>query len=404
MNSIIWLMTVIALSVGIVRYLIGAIIRIQFPGIGVVKDWNYHPSLSILLPAFNEGPAVTTTIKSISESNYAGKIEIIVTDDCSVDGTADAIAHAAHEFPNLVRAFYNKPNLGKTQTILNALARSTSDLVMIVDSDTVLGKDCIRSLAACLGDPRLGAVGAPAIVRNPEGALGAFQTFIYFLGFQIYKEVENARRCVGVIGGYAFMLRREAFEQLRPALEARNWWGVIVKDGEDRFITHQLLMNGWGTYMDSGPEALCLTSTPTTFTQYWNQQLRWRRTTLRDFFFSVRRMSEHLEKLGAFSLYVYILTPVVLFISIIQVSLLFTLDPMSWLAPDRVAIFFLYAFIVIWFAKKFTPDQTVRNPLLLLVYSTWWVVNSLLLAVLALMTLDAGDWASRNKKKLQEKS
>jgi cellulose synthase/poly-beta-1,6-N-acetylglucosamine synthase-like glycosyltransferase len=80
---------------------------------------------------------------------------------------------------------------------------------MIVDSDTTIGPDCIRELAACLGDPRLGAVGAPAIVRNPnDNALTTFQVFIYYLGFQLYKQPECAVRQVGVIGGYAFMLRR----------------------------------------------------------------------------------------------------------------------------------------------------------------------------------------------------
>jgi len=397
----VWLMTVIALSVGICRYLVGAIMRIQFPNIGVVKDYSYAPDISILLPAFNEGEAVYSTIKSISESEYAGKIEVIVTDDHSVDDTAEWIAKAATDFPH-VRAFYNDPNQGKTQTILNALAESTCEVVMIVDSDTILGPTCIRELAACLGDKRLGAVGAPAIVRNANtNALTTFQVFIYYLGFQLYKQVECAHRKVGVIGGYAFMLRRKAFEELRPALEARNWFGVKVKDGEDRFITHQLLMNGHGTYMDE--DAVCLTSVPDTFTKYWAQQVRWRRTTIRDLFFSIRRMPEHIEKLGAFSLYVYILTPVVLFISIIQVALMFVLDPLSWLQPERVMILIVYAVVVFWIAKKFTPQQSVTNPLKVLAYSTWWIVNSLLLAPLATLTLDADAWGNRDKKK-KEKS
>lgn len=396
MSPIIWLMTVVALAAGICRYVVGAVMRIQFPSVGVIRDYNYTPSLSILLPAFNEGEAVYSTIESISASEYPGRIEVIVTDDASVDDTPEWIAKAANDFPN-VRAFYNDPNLGKTQTILNALGRSTSELVMIVDSDTTIDKSCIRELASCLGDPRLGAVGAPAIVRNPnDNALTAFQVFIYYLGFQLYKQPENIVRQVGVIGGYAFMLRRAVFEELRPALELRNWFGCKVKDGEDRFITHQVLMNGWGTYMDE--QAICYTAVPNTFHKYWGQQLRWRRTTIRDFFFSIRRMPEHVRKLGVSSLYIYILTPVVLFISIIQIAMMFTLDPLSWLEPDRVAILFAYAFVVFTLARKFTPTQTVHNPLKILGYATWWVVNSLLLAPLATMTLDADAWGNRNKK------
>lgn len=391
------MMTIIALLVGVARYLVGAIMRIAHPNIGIIKDYSYKPSLSILLPAFNEGRAVYSTVESILQSDYTGKIDLIVTDDCSADDTAVWLAKAAADFPG-VRAFYNKPNLGKTQTILNALAHSTSEIVMIVDSDTTLGPTCITEMMACLGDKRLGGVGAPAIVRNPnDNALTAFQVFIYFLGFQLYKQPENAMRMVGVIGGYAFALRRAAFEQLRPELENRNWFGVQVRDGEDRFITHCLLLNGHGTYMDE--KAICYTAVPNTFAKYWGQQLRWRRTTIRDFFFSLRRIPEHVNKLGVKSLYVYILTPLVLFISILQVAMLFAGYPGGWLDPNRALMFFAYGFLVFMLVRRFTPSQTVKHPLKLLVYATWWIVNSLLLAPLALFTLDSGDWGNRTIKK-----
>lgn len=395
-DSILLLMTFIALLVGVLRYLVGAIMRIAHPGIGCVKDYSYTPSLSILLPAFNEGEAVYSTIQSIFASDYQGLLEVIVTDDHSVDDTAKWIAKAAQDFPN-VKAVYNDPNLGKTQTILNALAMSSNEVVMIVDSDTILGPTCIREMMACLGDSRLGAVGAPAIVRNPdENALTAFQVFIYYLGFQLYKQPENAIRQVGVIGGYAFAMRRTAFEEVRPALEARNWFGCKVKDGEDRFISHTLLLNGHGTYMDE--KALCYTRVPDTFKTYWGQQLRWRRTTIRDFFFSIRRIPEHMNKLGIGSLFVYVLTPLVLFISIIQIAYLFVSDPSEWLDPIRVIVFLGYALVVFWLAKRFTPTQRVQNPIKIFAYATWWIVNSLLLAPLATMTLDADAWGNRDKK------
>lgn len=383
--------------VGIVRYLIGGIIRIVNPNVGVRKDYNYVPTVSILLPCYNEGSHVYDTIVSINKSNYPkDKLEVIVTDDCSIDDSSDWVLKAGRDFPN-VHAFKNAVNEGKTQTILNALARSKADVVIIVDSDTLLGENSIRELMACLGDPRLGAVGGPASVRNPnDNALTGFQVYLYYLGFQLGKSIENLSRTVGVIGGYFFAIRREIFEDIRPDLEARNWFGVKVKDGEDRFITHNILLRGHGTYMDM--KATCWTTVPNTYAKYWGQQLRWRRTTIRDFFFTLRRIAQHGIHHGLLSLYVYVLTPVIVLISIIYVALLFFSAPMDWLDPEKIMLFIGYAYIALTLVRWLHPEQTVRSPLKVLMWSMWWVVNNLLLAPLALFTLDADGWGTRDKK------
>lgn len=392
--------TAIALLVGIVRYVIGGILRIAHPNVGVKKDYSFVPTVSVLLPCYNEGSHVYDTVVSINKSDYPkDKLEIIVTDDCSVDDSYQWILKAAAEFPN-VSAFKNEKNEGKTITILNALARSKAEIVIIVDSDTLLHQRAIRELMACLADKRLGAVGGPASVRNPnDNALTAFQVYLYYLGFQLGKTIENMTRTVGVIGGYLFAIRRELFEEIRPDLEKRNWFGVKVKDGEDRFITHNILLRGHGTYMDMS--ATCWTTVPNTFNKYWGQQLRWRRTTIRDFFFTLRQIPVHGLKMSTMSLYVYVLTPIIIFVSIIHVALMFFMNPGDWIASDRLLIFLAYSFVAIWLVQIFHPDQAVKNPLKLLVWSTWWIVNNLLLAPLALFTLDFDGWGNRDKTVVQ---
>lgn len=397
MTSILWLMTAISVSVGVCRYILGAILRITHPNCGVRQDFSFAPDISVLVPAYNEGETVYSTIASIMESEYAGNIEVIVTDDCSKDSTPDFIRKAARDFPN-VQAVFNQKNLGKTQTLLNALAKSTRELVLIVDSDTVLGKDCIRQLAACFGDPRIGGAGAPAIVRNPnENAITVYQTVIYVLGFCLYKQVENAMRMVGVIGGYCFMMRREAFEKIRPVLETRNWFGSKVLDGEDREITNRLVLNGWGCVMPESAE--CYTNVPTTFKGFFNQWTRWRRTTLRNFFFNIRYMHKHTMKLGVGNLFVYVLTPLCLFISIIEIGLMFILDPAGWFDVNRAAVFVVSAVVVLWLTHLLTPKSTIKNPLRVIVYIAWFAANSLLLNPLALFTLDSGEWITRDAPK-----
>lgn len=147
--------------------------------------------------------------------------------------------------------------------------------------------------------------------------------------------------------------------------------------------------------------AVCWTTVPNTFKKYFGQQLRWRRTTIRDFFFTLRDIPRHARDINVMSLYVYVLTPVVILISIVHMLLLFLMTPTDWLSPDRLIFYLAYALVSIYMVKWFHSDQAVINPIKLVVYSTWWIANNLILAPLALMTLDADGWGNRDKKKIK---
>jgi len=398
MNALIVMLFFVTAFTGFLRYIIAGIQRLSTPDLGMKKDYALLPTLSVLLPCFNEGEAVYSTIESILASDYpANRLEIVVTDDCSVDDSYEWIQKAEQDFSGQVRGFKNELNMGKTRTILNALARSHSEMVMIVDSDTILAPNAIRELMACFADPKMGAVGGPASVRNPnDNALTAFQTYLYYLGFRLGKVPESYCQFVGCIGGYMLAMRRSVLLEVQPKLEARNWFGVKVKDGEDRFLTHQILLAGYKTYCDMDAE--CWTTVPNTFKKYWLQQLRWRRSNARDFFYTIHHLPLHVRTLHWMSSYVYILTPLVMVISTIQVVVSLLFNPVEWFDPRMALGYIFMSFFIIALIRRFHPEQALDNPLLLFVYAVWWVANNVFLTPLALMTLDSDGWGNRDKE------
>ena len=48
----------------------GIILRLAFPGTKARKDYTYEPTVSVLMPCYNEGKTVYEKISSISKSNY----------------------------------------------------------------------------------------------------------------------------------------------------------------------------------------------------------------------------------------------------------------------------------------------------------------------------------------------
>src|SRR5271166_235240 len=151
--------------------------------IGVVKDYDYTPTVSVIIPCYNEGHAVYTTIKSIAESDYPkDHIQVCCQDDGSTDDSFQWMLKGKADFPDVaIEPVANEKNIGKSHTYLKAMDRCRNAVVIIVDSDIILGHNCIRELAAALGDKRIGACGGPVGVRNPnDNSLTVFQVYFYF--------------------------------------------------------------------------------------------------------------------------------------------------------------------------------------------------------------------------------
>ncbi len=241
---LLWLILFLCLLISVVKYVMGIILKLSFPGAKVQKDYTYQPTVSVLMPCFNEGKTVYETIESISKSNYPNqKFEVIAQDDCSVDDSYEWMLKAQRDFTNIrIRTGRNEVNSGKARTVCNALQHSTAEIIISIDSDCIFHPDAIRELTACFAEPRIGSVGGRVGVRNPnDSVITAIQAVIYYSAFQLYKIPENWTRSVCCISGCLFAIRRELLLEIEPAIRARHWFGIPVNQGEDRFLTHQTL-------------------------------------------------------------------------------------------------------------------------------------------------------------------
>jgi cellulose synthase/poly-beta-1,6-N-acetylglucosamine synthase-like glycosyltransferase len=394
MFTIAFILFLLVKLTGTLRYVFGGILELTSPEAGVKRDYSLQPTLTIVIPCYNEGEAVYSTIKSLSETSYPkDKLTIVAVNDSSIDNSWEWIQKAAEEFPGVI-ALNNDENLGKTRSVLRGFDCTQSEMLMIVDSDTILAPDCIQELAACFASPKMGCVGAPARLRNPgTNGLTAFQVQMYYLNSRIAKRLESMFCSAGCIGGYSLMMRRSVFNEVRAAVEARNWHGVKVRDGEDRFLTHNIVLRGYSTYITM--KAKCWTTVPDTFKKFYGQQLRWYRSSTRDFFWTTRTLWKH-SSLNPVFFFVYFMVPMVTFVSIAKLVEELIRNPMFWLFPDYTYAYIGCAFIVAWILSKFHKDQKLANPALLFVFALWWLVNTLWLLPLAMLTLDSDGWGNRD--------
>ena len=94
--------------------------------------------LSILIPAYNEERTIHLILDKVREVSLIGNItkEIIIVNDCSSDGTVQAIEKYSAANPSMgIQLFSQQKNQGKGAAIHKAIELATGDYLIVQDAD-----------------------------------------------------------------------------------------------------------------------------------------------------------------------------------------------------------------------------------------------------------------------------
>jgi glycosyltransferase involved in cell wall biosynthesis len=91
------------------------------------------PKVTVIVPVFNAEATISTTLDSLLSQTWAN-LEILVSDDCSTDGTVAVVEHRARVDPRL-RLIRGPRNAGPYVARNLALREATGDYVTCNDSD-----------------------------------------------------------------------------------------------------------------------------------------------------------------------------------------------------------------------------------------------------------------------------
>jgi cellulose synthase/poly-beta-1,6-N-acetylglucosamine synthase-like glycosyltransferase len=149
----------------------------------------YEPEVTVVVPMYNEGKAISETILTIINQNYPPeKLRVIVVDDCSSDDSVQWACAAAASAPERITILKNQTNVGKRIGILSAVRRTSDEFIVSVDSDVVLEATAIGSLMKGFANPAVGAVGGRVRVRNAsENWITRLQAIKYYFAMSISR-------------------------------------------------------------------------------------------------------------------------------------------------------------------------------------------------------------------------
>jgi len=225
------------------------------------------PSVSIIVPAYNEAVVLDNCVRSIARSHYPG-LEVICVDDGSTDDTYSQLQALAAELPG-VRVF-TQPNSGKGAALNRGIRHATGEVLMLVDADGIFAPDTVTEMVRAFTDERIGAVCGDDRPVNLDHVQTRFLALISHLGTGLMRRALSALHCLPVVSGNIGAFRRDVLERTGPLSEDTV--------GEDLELTWRVYRAGYRAAF--APRALVHAESPSTPGTLWKQRVRWARGLL----------------------------------------------------------------------------------------------------------------------------
>lgn len=252
---------------------------------------DYVPSVSIIVPAYNEDEhSLRLCLESCLLNDYPFKTVYCVNDG-STNDTSKFLGDLKKEFPALV-VLDLKKNVGKKEAMYKAIKKSRDEVLVMVDSDTIIKDgDSIRELVKPLYDIRVDGVSGKTFAYNEnDNVLTRMQAGRYALAFEMEKAGQSSYGGVTCLPGCFSAYRRTAVLAVVKSWLDHTVFGVKTPYGDDRSLTRLILLNGGLVRYSS--DAVAFTTVPGGVKGFVKQQVRWKRSFFSEHYFLVKNIGK----------------------------------------------------------------------------------------------------------------
>lgn len=335
-NKFLYFYSIIAAIFLLSRYLFAIFYR------PVEIDPDFTPGVTVIVPCFNEEEWIQRTILSCINQDYpAEKLEVMVVDDCSTDRSVEKIKEIIERLKaegdryNVAERlnYYVQPvNQGKREAMAVGAKLAKHELLVFVDSDSFLDPFAVRNIVQPFKDEEMGGVSGRTDVANTyTNALTKMQSVRYYIAFRVMKAAEGYFDAVTCLSGPLSCYRKDLVLKYADDWLNQKFLGQRATFGDDRSMTNFILRHNRTTYQDT---AVCSTIVPNTHKMFLKQQMRWKRSWLRESLIGAKymwRKEPFMSLCFYMGLAVPILAPIIVLYNLVYVPLLHRVFPTTFL-------------------------------------------------------------------------
>jgi cellulose synthase/poly-beta-1,6-N-acetylglucosamine synthase-like glycosyltransferase len=285
------------------------VVRVRRPDLFTSEARSGWPLVSCIVAVHNEEDLIARCVASIAAQTYPNT-EIIMVDDASTDRTVEILRALACQYPiTVIELTVNK---GKKGALGVGLQHARGSLIAFADSDTVWAQDAVEMAAPVfLADPDLGAISGHCRALNADSSLlTKIQDTWYEGQYSVRKAFESVFGAVTCVSGPLAFFRLAAIYNFIPAWEFDRFLGQDFRFATDRTLTAFVLGGGhlgrklpppspdspfaypaypardWKIVYSKSARAW--TNVPDSFGTMIKQQIRWKKSFIRNMFVTGR--------------------------------------------------------------------------------------------------------------------
>ncbi|MGB3143549.1 MAG: glycosyltransferase family 2 protein [Maribacter sp.] len=369
---------------------------LKYKAIPSVSD-DKLPTVTVIVPAYNEGKQVWATLKSLAESDYPEhKVQLLAIDDGSKDDTWKWMLEAKKELGDRVSICQQPKNMGKRHALYRGFNEGTGEIFVTVDSDSIVDKDTLRNLVSpFIIDKNCGAVAGNIRVLNNKNALLPKMLDVSFaLSFEFVRSSESTLNSVLCTPGALAAYRSTAVFACLEDWINQTFMGQASDIGEDRAMTNMILKQGYHVLFQRN--AYAYTNVPEKYKGLYKMFIRWGRSNVREniqmskyVFKNFRKGPKAGTRLLFFSQFsrIVLCYPFVIFMLFFVVT-----HPLLFLSSTLVSILVLSSFPVLFYAKRYTLLESLwaYSYSILYTFGLFWITPY------AIVTANKSGWLTRD--------
>jgi hyaluronan synthase len=355
------------------------------------------PTVTVIVPAYNEGKQVWATLMSLAESDFPEeKLQLLAIDDGSKDDTWYWMQQAKLKLGDRVSIFQQPQNKGKRHALYRGFQLGTGEVFVTVDSDSVVNKDTLRNLVSpFITDPDCGAVaGNIQVLNNDNKALLPKMLNVSFvLSFEFQRAVESKMKSVLCTPGALAAYRRSAVFNCLPEWIAQTFMGKPSDIGEDRAMTNMILKQGKHVLFQQN--AVAYTNVPEKYSGLYKMFIRWDRSNVRENLMMSKYVFTDFRKgskAGTRVLFLNQAAKIIMTYPFLLFMLFFIASqPLLFLGSTLASILVFSSFPVLFYAKRYTIAESfwAYSYSLLYTFGLFWITPY------AIATAGRSGWLTR---------
>ncbi len=187
------------------------------------------PRVSVVIPAYNAQDTIADAVEAVLAQSYLGERELIVVDDGSEDGTADAI----RAYPQV--RYIRQDNAGPASARNCGASVARGEIILFTDSDCYPESRWIEKMVDGFLSAGIGVVAGSYDIANPQVPLArVIHAEILFRHHRLMPDSPRA------FGSYNFAIRKTVFDQV-GGFNTR----YRCASGEDNDLSYKVIAAGY---------------------------------------------------------------------------------------------------------------------------------------------------------------